>query len=198
MAGLLPGFLLGYHGCDESVAESVLAGEDTLRPSTNDYDWLGNGIYFWESNPRRALDYATQLSHLRRGKSRIATPAVVGAVIDPGSCLDLLNAESIAVVREVHARLVKLAENSGFSLPVNSSGGSKTDMLLRPLDCAVMEMLHRLGRSGDLPSFDTVRAVFVEGAPLYEGSGFHALSHIQVCVRNPSCIVGVFRVRLDS
>ena len=42
----LPSFVLGYHGCDAALAEEVLAGREILRPSRNDYDWLGEGIYF--------------------------------------------------------------------------------------------------------------------------------------------------------
>ncbi|HEX8463307.1 MAG TPA: hypothetical protein VF627_01700 [Abditibacterium sp.] len=54
----LPAFTLGFHGCDRSVGEAILAGrEEHLLPSKNDYDWLGWGIYFWESNPRRALEF---------------------------------------------------------------------------------------------------------------------------------------------
>ncbi len=34
-------FVLGFHGCDESVGEQVLAGREPLAPSSNDYDWLG-------------------------------------------------------------------------------------------------------------------------------------------------------------
>lgn len=54
MHALSASFILGYHGCDEAVAEKVLAGED-FKPSDNDYDWLGSGIYFWEANPQRGL-----------------------------------------------------------------------------------------------------------------------------------------------
>ena len=39
-----PTWVLGYHGCDREVGEAVLAGETTLRPSENDWDWLGTGI----------------------------------------------------------------------------------------------------------------------------------------------------------
>ena len=53
-----PSFVLGYHGCDSEVGERVLAGEMELKPSTNPYDWLGTGIYFWENNPGRALAWA--------------------------------------------------------------------------------------------------------------------------------------------
>jgi len=40
------GWVLGYHGCDEELGEAVLRAEEVLLPSTNDYDWLGEGIYF--------------------------------------------------------------------------------------------------------------------------------------------------------
>jgi hypothetical protein len=38
--------VLGYHGCDRSIMNDVLTGKQDLRVSRNDYDWLGNGIYF--------------------------------------------------------------------------------------------------------------------------------------------------------
>jgi hypothetical protein len=54
---LTTGFVLGYHGCDRKVGERLLGGE-ALKPSNNDYDWLGPGIYFWEANPLRGLEFA--------------------------------------------------------------------------------------------------------------------------------------------
>jgi hypothetical protein len=44
---LTAGFVLAYHGCDLAVGERLLDG-DAFKPSNNDYDWLGPGIYFWE------------------------------------------------------------------------------------------------------------------------------------------------------
>ncbi len=58
----------------------------------------------------------------------------------------------------------------------------------------MIETIHEVKREADLPSFDTVRGMFTEGEPLYEGAGFHARNHIQICVRNPRCIKGYFRV----
>lgn len=52
-----PGLLIGFHGCEEAVRNDVIAGVRTLNPSQNKYDWLGNGIYFWENNYERALDF---------------------------------------------------------------------------------------------------------------------------------------------
>ncbi|MGM0377752.1 MAG: hypothetical protein ACQEQ0_13340 [Bacteroidota bacterium] len=53
------GLILGFHGCDKSVRDAVVAKKGVLlKPSKNDYDWLGNGVYFWENNCKRALDFA--------------------------------------------------------------------------------------------------------------------------------------------
>jgi hypothetical protein len=41
--------------------------------------------------------------------------------------------------------------------------------------------------------YDTVRGAFLKGEPVYPGAGFTRESHIQVAVRNPACILGVFR-----
>ena len=53
--------VIGFHGCDQSVVEAVIAGKTELLASTNDYDWLGNGIYFWENNEERAWQWAKDL-----------------------------------------------------------------------------------------------------------------------------------------
>jgi hypothetical protein len=78
----LPNFALGFHGCDQSIAERILMHQDIMRASENDYDWLGHGIYFWENNPQRALDYALMLKD-KPGRSRnmIIESASIGAVI---------------------------------------------------------------------------------------------------------------------
>lgn len=50
--------VVGYHGCTERLARELLLGETPIgawRPSSNDWDWLGYGIYFWEHAPDRAL-----------------------------------------------------------------------------------------------------------------------------------------------
>jgi hypothetical protein len=39
-------FVLGFHGCDKTVGEKVLANRDNLKASENDFDWLGTGVYF--------------------------------------------------------------------------------------------------------------------------------------------------------
>jgi hypothetical protein len=120
---------------------------------------------------------------------------VVGAVVEPGLCLDLSTQSGIAHVRDAHKSLVQTYEAAGSRLPENSGG---SDLLLRKLDCAVIQMLHDIRRSKRQDPIDTVSGIFIEGDPIYEDSGFHEKTHIQICVRNPNVIKGVFRIRDDD
>ena len=186
MHRLSTSFILGYHGCDKRVGERLLEGEDFI-PSNNDYDWLGPGIYFWESNPLRGLDFARETA--LRQPTAIREPFVVGAVIDLGLTLDLTTAEGINTVRLAHANLTETLWNQGPPMPENSLDG-----LRRKLDCAVMRHVHVIREREHAPPIDTVRGIFLEGTPIYPTAGFHEKTHVQIAVRNPACIKGVFRV----
>ena len=59
-------------------------------------------------------------------------------------------------------------------------------------------MLHDIRKSGELEPVDTVAGVFVEGNKIYENAGFFEKTHIQICVRDPQLIKGVFRVPKDE
>ena len=187
MHRLSSSFVLGYHGCDSAVAEKLLAGS-AFQKSQNDYDWLGPGIYFWEANPLRGLEFAQELKGLKRGP-KIDTPSVIGAVIDLGLCLDLTTSTGTQQVASAYRQLVQLADKAGYELPRNSQ-----DSLRRSLDCAVVRLLHDIRDNAGEPEIDSVRGIFLEGQPIYEGSGFYAKTHVQICVCNPDCIKGVFRV----
>lgn len=198
MYDVLPSFVLGFHGCDATVARRVIAGHLALKPSENDYDWLGHGIYFWENNPQRAQDYAREvLKRSRQSKGGVRSPAVVGAVIDLGRCLNLLDAAALQIVKDGYESLAAAARQAGEVLPENRRGAGSSDLLFRHLDCAVIETVHRSRQENERPAFDSVRGVFVEGKPLYPNAGFHDRNPIQICVRNLRCIKGYFRVLPD-
>lgn len=186
-------FVLGFHGCDKSIAENVVNQKENLLFSQNDYDWLGNGIYFWENSPERALEWAVKLS--QRPNSKIKEPAVLGAVIDLGYCLDLLDYHNLNVVRSAYEYLDASAKEGGFDLPQNSNIGNSTDLLLRKLDCAVIMTVHEINAIANERQYDSVRSAFWEGNPLYENAGFREKNHIQLCVRNLNCIKGYFLPR---
>ena len=187
----LPAYILGYHGCDVGVAEQIFAGRATLKISSNDYDWLGDGIYFWEHNAQRAFQFASELAERPHPSGqKIKNPAVVGAVINLGQCLNLLDSRFIEMVRQAYKSLSEASDAAGLPMPENTGG---PDLVSRKLDCAVIRTLHADGRdAGELP-FDTVRAAFFEGDRLYLNAGFAAKNHIQVCVREHRSILGYFR-----
>jgi hypothetical protein len=124
-------------------------------------------------------------------KHKIETPAVVGAIIDLGNCLDLLEAESIRLVSNGYSALIDLYGAAEVRVPTNRivNGGFG----LRYLDCAVINLIHTLREDEHEVPFDSVRAVFVEGESLYEGAGFASKTHIQICARSAKSIVGYFR-----
>lgn len=191
----LPSFVLGYHGCDQRIGERILAGKDTLKPSDNKYDWLGSGIYFWENDPSRAQNFVTHLrDNPQKGVAKIATPFVVGAVIDLGHCLNLLEYESLQLLKTGYELLCKLHDASGTPLPENRPGPNEDgDLLLRHLDRAVIDTVHGMNEEQEKPPYDSVRAAFWEGADLYPNAGFKEKNHIQICVRDHACIRGYFR-----
>ena len=198
MYDVLPSFVLGFHGCNQDVADTVFAGQASLKPSENDYDWLGHGVYFWENSPERALAYAHSLvRHPKRTRGKVTRPAVVGAVIDLGRCLNLLDAESISFVKNGYEKLVATITRAGAAMPENKAATHSQDLLLRNLDCAVIEFAHGLREENGQSPFESVRAAFIEGKPLYANAGFHSHTHIQICVRDPRCIKGYFRVLPD-
>ncbi len=191
--------LLGFHGCDKKIRDYVINGGN-LKPSQNDYDWLGNGFYFWENDPKRALEWAKELS--QRPNSSISEPSVLGAVIDLGHCLDLSNQESIQLLKLSYDMFMKRCKLNNITPPINENIGGSKDLLLRRLDCAVFQNLHELIELGfkldsnlNLKPFDSVRGVFEEGEDVYEGAGFKEKTHTQLCITNPNCIKGYFMPR---
>lgn len=181
--------VLGYHGCDLPIARKIVAGQIQQRPSRNEYDWLGSGLYFWEDSQARALRWAQEQSRSQQG--RIKTPAILGAIIDLGNCLNLIDAEHLGLVKAAHEAYLEFCRNSGLE-PAQNRG---KDMGSRKLDRAVFETLHHLRKQKSEQQFDTVRAFFVEGEPLYENAGLRSLDHVQICVRDPQKIIGYFLPR---
>jgi hypothetical protein len=98
-----PGVIYGFHGCDRRIGEAVLASHTHhLKLSKNDYDWLGHGIYFWEASPERGLEFARAAKIRKISQGKIRFPYVVGAVIELGNCLNLLDHAGLMEMRTAH------------------------------------------------------------------------------------------------
>ena len=182
----LPNLVFGFHGCNQETYEKVLYKHESLKKSDNKYDWLGNGIYFWENSYQRAFEWA---------KQRYENPAVLGAIIDLGKCLNLTDDFSANILRRGYEILKLKCEATQNEMPKNRTGRSKTDILLRDLDCAVIQQIHEYNRDMNAPGYDSVRGVFEEGSPVYPGSALREKTHIQLCIVNPNCIKGFFSPR---
>jgi len=182
--------VLGFHGCDQDVYEKVIKNNESLKASVNDHDWLGHGQYFWENNYERAMDWAKEQS--KKQNSHIKSPAVVGAIIDLGYCLNLMDNLSINIVKNAYDMMKKDFELIGKSMPVNRNTLESKDLLIRNLDCAVIQYLHNYNIQKNEDEYDSVRGLFYEGEELYENAGFRSKTHIQICVVNPNCIKGYF------
>jgi hypothetical protein len=200
MYSIRAGLVLGFHGCDESTVNEVIHKKRCPTKSSNKYDWLGTGIYFWENDPERAKVYATDLKNAspQIHKTVIKHPAVIGAVIRLGYCLDLLDYKNLKLVKLAYEILDDTFQSSNRPLPQNHTPKGSGDILIRELDCRVINTLHTIQRFRDEPPFDSVRAAFWEGNELYPGAGFKEKNHIQICIRNPNCIKGYFLPRKSS
>lgn len=198
--------VIGFHGCEEETAHALLTNPDVIKESTAPYDWLGHGMYFWENNQDRALQWAKA----RFSKGNPKKPAVIGAILQLGYCCDLMDSRYTALLKNYASIMVEWNEILGIKMPENRNPtkSSSADKVVRELDCTLIEFMHseilaqykkditNLGQS-KLKLFDSTRGVFQEGDPVLPGSEIYEKSHIQICIRNPNCILGFFHPRKE-
>lgn len=196
-----PNLTIGFHGCDQSVRNDLVLMPDKVKKSQENYDWLGHGFYVWENNFSRALTWAQD----KASRSKLETPSVVGVIYQLDHCLDFTDSEFIDLL-PIYYNLMKeelSVANKEIPFNKNSPNDRHKDLIVRALDCAVIEYLHQkieeqialdLGSKGysRYNHFDTVRGIFTEGGPIFEGAGIQSKNHIQVCIRNLNCIKGFF------
>ena len=182
--------VVGYHGCPASnvtgceFLNRLLAGNlkiDDWIFSDNEYDWIGQGVYFWEFGPRRALQWA--------GDDGV----VVGAMIQLGRCFDLTDPGYTNILRATYESIEELYRDQGGNLPTNTRAGG----MRRDLDCLVVnnaiDVINAMDQERGVSPFQTVRAAFEEGEPAFAGSFIRTQTHIQIAVRDRNCILGIFR-----
>lgn len=189
MAYHQPFQIIGFHSCDKEIGLDILNGKYALNSSVNPWDWLGGGAYFWEDNPQRALSYAIDCANrTQKFAGDIKTPFVIGANIELGNCLNLLEPTSIAILKKAYESMKKLFDILGDEMPINKGAN-------RLLDCAVIQYVHESNRQSGLSPYDTIRSSFNEGKPVYPTSNFTDHLHIEICVINPEQVKGYFLPR---
>lgn len=202
-----PNLTIGFHGCDESVRNELVNNPNVIKKSQESFDWLGNGFYVWENNYQRALGWARD----KKARGTLKNPSVVGVVYLLDHCLDFTDSEFIEILSEYHQLFIQDLKLTGKTWPKNKNTITDKyhDLILRELDCAVIEYLHQKIEEkinqdtlkngfSELNPFDTVRGIFTEGGPAFEGAGIQTKNHIQICIRNLNCIKGFFIPREET
>jgi hypothetical protein len=86
-----------YHGTSKDNAEKIKKGGKFVRSTGND-QYLGDGVYFFDSSEWHAKDWA---------RRRYTEIGVICAEIKLGKCLDLYNKEHLSFLQEKFKELQK-------------------------------------------------------------------------------------------
>ncbi len=198
--------VIGFHGCDIRVRDRLLNHPDEIVISRKPYDWLGHGMYFWENNYNRALQWAED----KKKRGAIETPTVIGAVLYLGYCCDLMDSRCLEILADTYKDMYKYYKSTGRELPKNRDlpHDEHKDKLLRDLDCTTIKFMHTMALRqvrrdiaqkgfSETSIFDSARGTFTEGGPAFEGSSIQSKTHTQICIRNFNCIQGFFLPRVE-
>jgi hypothetical protein len=166
---------IGFHGTSAEAAQRILSAGFEI--SRNEYDWLGDGAYFFQDAPARALEWAWQ----RFGDDA----AVLGAEIDLEDCVDLLDIKWHGVIRESYADLLRRLSGSAQPIPRQTSGAHRLDRAVVNRTVEVLQSRRIAVRA--------VRAAFTEGEQLFAGSALWSRAHVQIAVRDPRAIIRLWR-----
>ena len=164
----------GYHGTSMDAAIEII--ESGFKPSNNDYDWLGEGVYFWQDAPIRAKQWAQSVYPQQ--------PAVIKSLIRLDNCIDLLDVGWIPSIRALYNRFVEDYQSSNLPLPTQNPGRSKAHRLDRTFFDYAVETINL----SSTRKVETIRSVFVEGENIYPSSAIYDLAHVQIAVRNTASI----------
>ena len=155
-----------------------IIGREGFRLSQNDYDWLGDGVYFFQDGSLRAWQWARE----RHGDDA----AVIGADIRLVNCMDLLDVGWNEVLSDAYDRYLASLKKTGQMIPTQYGGAHQLD---REVINYAVGSLREVGIR-----IACVRAAFREGRPAYTGSAFYNRSHVQIAVREPEyCIRRIWR-----
>jgi hypothetical protein len=164
----------GYHGTSATQAAVIL--RDGFLPSDNDYDCLGDGVYFFQDGLAQAGAWAT--------RAHPSEPAVVQADVRLEDCLDLKDSVGwVPLLAQTHDEVLRVSREQDLPLPRQTGSTHRLDRVVIEVAVAILE------REGT--PIRTVRGVFAEGPPAFPGSFLSEGSHVQVAVRDPDLISNV-------
>ena len=165
---------IGYHGTSRSAAATII--RDGFLFSSNRFDWLGDGVYFFQEAPERAQAWAVE----RHGPDEAA---VLRAAIDLDGCMDLLDPAWFRLLTEAHDAVVEQTRRAGQRLPKQEGLAHGVDRLVINYAIGILE--------GQGQPIRSVRGVFAEGRPAFPGSALLDQAHIQLAVRDTGAILSL-------
>lgn len=143
------------------------------QPSRNEYDWLGDGIYFWQDAPHRALEWAEE----QHGNQA----AVLVSHIELVNCLDFLDVIAPRLLSAAYGNFVMDFQQTEQPLPEQKGKAHR-------LDCAVINHAVAFWNKQE-NAIQSIRSAFREGFRVYEQSALFSHSHVQIAVLDSSVIL---------
>ncbi len=165
---------IGYHGTTLEAAKMI--AREGFKISSNEYDWLGDGIYFFQDSQSRAWEWAYQVSSKRN-----SPPVVIACQIDLTNCWDLLDPAAVRRLGNYYNDVLNFYNRTGAVKPRQSGGYRGMDRIVLNYACNVLNETQ--------PTITVVRGAFEEGVPAFPGSGISDGQHIQLAVRETSAIL---------
>ena len=214
--------LIGYHGCDITTRDGFVSGKLIPKISQNAYDWLYDGLYFFEGDSDRALKLAkaaSERSNQALTRHPIATPAVVGVVLDIDRIFDLSTQHGIENFSAATSSLESAYKELGKQPPQNSPAfDGDTENLHRAFDREVCKFVHAMRKKAHLDAialaaeaflnqkdatefsaqivqtapYQASRGAYEQGKLIDPSSANYNDTHLQIAVHDLSCIKGWF------
>lgn len=187
------GSIVGFHGTTLARARQIVAGPPALfRPSVNDGDWLGYGVYFWEASAKRAMIWAK--SQTGGGEPL----AVVAADIDLSRCIDLFDLSVFKEIKGAYVEFLRHEQDLGDIVRqegievldghAKTTSGSKKVNNYR--DRAFLNWyIQELRRGSYYPA--SVRGAFLWGDALFKESFLFDWAHSQISVLDATVMSGL-------
>lgn len=164
----------GYHGTSADAAAAII--QRGFNISSNDYDWLGTGVYFFQDAPLRAWEWANQ--------QHPTNPAVIRSVISLEDSIDLLDIKWFPVINEAYSVFVNEYRITNRPLPQQNPERSKAHRL----DCAFFNYIVEQILNPQAEPIRVIRGVFVEGERIFPNSAVFNRAHVQIAVRDSTLI----------
>ena len=175
-----------FHGTNNSAANEI--ENKSFRASDRDGLWIGEGRYFFQDAKGHALDWA-RITAYRRSD----TPALFEVKVDLMDCLDLIDNDHWAAMRDVHHEFCKDDPEIQPSLADYLEEPRK---VIKPHyeDAKLIMAYTAWLKDEEKTPVRCIRATIPEGDPIHSNSWLLDKSCVMINVLDPDLIVDFKRI----